>query len=166
MRSQGLVSLDSICYGGVASKPAMRRLIDSKLRRGELVAVEFEGAGACRHWARPETLALELETAPNRVHILSPFDPLVCQRKRLSLFFGYEHRFEAYLPAHRRVLGYFACPVLAGDRIVAALDLKTDRARRQLRVEKWTWMIKRPPRALPAGIEAALHSFERFQLAG
>ena len=99
-----------------------------RTRRGELVPVDFEGAGACQHWARPETLALRLEPNPERVHILSPFDPLVCQRKRLSIFFDYEHRFEAYLPASQRVLGYFACPVLAGDRIVAALDLKTDRA--------------------------------------
>ncbi|HEV2442537.1 MAG TPA: winged helix DNA-binding domain-containing protein [Steroidobacteraceae bacterium] len=166
LRSQGLVSLDSVCYGGVAGKAAIRRLIELKVRRGELVPVDFEGAGACQHWARPEALALEVDTTPTRVHILSPFDPLVCQRKRLSLFFDYEHRFEAYLPAHRRVLGYFACPVLAGDRIIAALDLKTDRATRQLRVEKWTWMVKRPPRALRTAIETALHSFERFQLAG
>lgn len=166
LRSQGLVSLDSVCYGGVAGRPAIRRLIEKKVRRGALVAVDFEGAGPCLHWAQPATLDLELEPNPERVHILSPFDPLVCQRKRLSLFFDYEHRFEAYLPAHRRVLGYFACPVLAGDRIVAALDLKTDRAKGRLRVQKWTWMIKRPPRPLRAAIEAALHSFERFQLAG
>ena len=165
LRSQGLVSLDSVCYGGVASRPAMRRLIESKVRRGELVAVHFDGAGSCQHWARPDTLDLEAAVTPTRVHILSPFDPLVCQRKRLSLFFDYEHRFEAYLPAHRRVLGYFACPVLAGDRIVAAIDLKADRAARQLRVRKWTWMVKRPPRELRASIDAALHSFERFQLA-
>src|SRR6185437_8227602 len=165
LRSQGLVSLDSVCYSGIASRPAIRRLIEVKARRGELVPVEFEGAGACQHWARPETLDLQPETGFSRVHILSPFDPLVCQRKRLSLFFDYEHRFEAYLPAHRRVLGYFACPVLAGDRIVAALDLKADRARRRLQVQKWTWMVKRHPRALRAAIEAALHSFERFQLA-
>jgi hypothetical protein len=136
-----------------------------RTRRGELVAVDFEGAGACQHWARPETLALQLEPGTARVHILSPFDPLVCQRKRLSVFFGYEHRFEAYLPASQRLLGYFACPVLAGGRIVAALDLKTDRAGRQLRVQKWTWMLKRPPLALRAAIDGALHSFERFQLA-
>ena len=165
LRSQALVSLDSVCYGGVASRPAIRRLIETKVRRGELVAVDFEGAGACQHWARRETLDLRVETDPARVHVLSPFDPLVCQRKRLSLFFDYEHRFEAYLPAHRRVLGYFACPVLAGDRIVAALDLKTDRDRGRLQVRKWTWMVQRPPRALRATIEAALHSFERFQLA-
>jgi hypothetical protein len=164
LRSQGLVSLDSVCYGGVASRPAIRLLIEMRVRRGELVPVEFRGAGACQHWARPETLDLKLETGPARVHILSPFDPLVCQRKRLNLFFDYEHRFEAYLPPPRRVLGYFACPVLVGDRIVAAIDMKTDRAARQLRVQQWTWMVKRPPRALRAAIEAALHSFEHFQL--
>ena len=165
LRSQGLVSLDSVCYGGIASKPAIRRLIEAKARRHEIVPVDFAGADAGQHWARPETLDLELETNPARVHILSPFDPLVLQRKRLSLFFDYEHRFEAYLPPRQRVFGYFACPVLAGDRIVAALDLKTDRELGQLRIQKWTWMLKRPPRALRANIEAALHSFERFQLA-
>ena len=165
LRSQGLISLDSICYGGIASRPAMRRLIEMKARRGELIPVDFDGAGECRHWARPETLDIQPEINPTRVHILSPFDPLVLQRRRLQLFFGYEHRFEAYLPPQRRVLGYFACPVLAGDRIVAALDLKTDRAEHRLRVQKWTWMVKRPPRALRAAIDGALHSFERFQLA-
>ena len=170
LRSQGLISLDSICYGGarapVARRAAVRQLIDAKLHRGELVAVDFEGAGSSQHWARPETLDRKVEISPLRAHILSPFDPLVCQRKRLHRFFDYEHRFEAYLPAHQRVLGYFACPVLAGDRIVAALDLKTDRALGRLQVRQWTWMIKRPPRPLRAAIEAALHSFERFQLAG
>ncbi|MGH8299478.1 MAG: winged helix-turn-helix domain-containing protein [Steroidobacteraceae bacterium] len=165
-RSQGLVSLDSICYGGIARRVAIRPLIESKVRRGELIPIDFDGAGPCQHWAPPEALDCKIEISPMRVHILSPFDPLVCQRQRLQLFFDYEHRFEAYLPAHRRVLGYFACPVLAGDRIVAALDLKADRAQRQLQVRQWTWMIKRPPRALRAAIEAALHSFERFQLAG
>src|SRR5947209_13756194 len=72
------------------------------------------------------------------VHILSPFDPLVIQRKRTKLFFDYEHRFEAYVPKHKRVLGYFALPVLVGDEIVAAVDLKTDRQNRKLLVEQWT----------------------------
>lgn len=166
LRSQGLVSLDSICYGGVARRAAIRQLIEAKVRRGELVAVDFDGAGSSQHWAEPEALEREIEVSPGRVRILSPFDPLVCQRKRLHLFFDYEHRFEAYLPAHRRVLGYFACPVLAGDRIVAALDLKAERMQRQLQVRKWTWMIKRPSRPLRAAVDDALHAFEAFQLAG
>ena len=74
------------------------------------------------------------------VHILSPFDPLIIQRKRLNLFFGYEHRFEAYVPKEKRVFGYFALPVLVGDEIVAALDLKTDREKGKLLIQKWTWV--------------------------
>jgi uncharacterized protein YcaQ len=54
------------------------------------------------------------------------------QRKRLQLFFGYEHRFEAYVPKAKRVYGYFALPVLVGDEIVAAIDLKTDREQGKL----------------------------------
>lgn len=88
--------------------------MESKARRGELVPVALEGCESGAHWARPDALELKAGIDPMRVSILSPFDPLVCQRKRLHLFFDYEHRFEAYLPAHRRVLGYFACPVLAG----------------------------------------------------
>ena len=81
------------------------------------------------------------------MHILSPFDPLVIQRKRLALFFDYQHRFEAYVPKDKRVFGYFACPVLVGTEIVAALDLKTDRARQKLLIQKWTWVGKGAARA-------------------
>ena len=86
------------------------------------------------------------------------------QRKRLELFFDYDHRFEAYVPKEKRVFGYFALPVLVGDRIVAALDLKTDRARRKLLVQKWTW-IGKGVRSTKRRIEEELHRFEEFQLA-
>ena len=99
------------------------------------------------------------------VHILNPFDPLVLQRKRLNLFFGYEHRFEAYLPPEKRVFGYFAQPVLIGDEIVAAIDLKTDRSRGKLLLQKWTWVAKGARAERRRLIEEALHRFERFQLA-
>ena len=66
------------------------------------------------------------------MHILSPFDPLVIQRKRTELFFGYGHRFEAYVPKEKRRFGYFALPVLVGEDIVAAIDLKTDRKSRPI----------------------------------
>ena len=93
-----------------------------------------------------------------------PFDPLVIQRKRLSLLFGYDHRFEAYVPKEKRVLGYFALPVLAGDRIVAAIDLKTDRAAGKLLIQQWTWVGEGNEPAHKPPIEEALHRFERFQL--
>jgi uncharacterized protein YcaQ len=163
LRSQGIVSLDSACYLDPRRKPALRRLIEAKLRRNELIAVQVEGSGL-EQWARPESLEVSSEPVAERIHILSPFDPLVLQRKRLQLFFGYEHRFEAYLPKAQRRFGYFAQPVLAGDEIVAAIDLKTDRERQKLVVQQWTW-FGRNSRRHKARIEEALQGFERFQLA-
>jgi uncharacterized protein YcaQ len=103
------------------------------------------------------------------VHILSPFDPLIIQRKRAELFFGYGHRFEAYVPKEKRVFGYFALPVLVGDDIVAAIDLKTDRQNRKLLMQKWNWVGKGAARGgariYKRRIEEELDRFERFQLA-
>ena len=179
LSSQGIVSIESACHLDAPGKPAVRRVIESRTRRGELIPVEFPGSGKMQHWARPETLAAIVDSAVDNargdntgandprewVHILSPFDPLVIQRKRLALFFDYQHRFEAYVPKDKRVFGYFACPVLVGTEIVAALDLKTDRARQKLLIQKWTWVGKGAARAHRKLIEPALHRFERFQLA-
>jgi uncharacterized protein len=168
LRAQGVVSLDSICHLDAPSKPSVRRLVEARMRRKELVPVALDGAGKQEHWARPETL--ESASEPSElVHILSPFDPLIIQRKRTHLFFGYEHRFEAYVPKEKRVFGYFALPVLVGDDIVAALDLKTDRRSRKLLLQKWNWVGNGAQRGarkdLKRRIEEALHRFERFQLA-
>jgi uncharacterized protein YcaQ len=164
LRAQGLVSLDSICHLDAPRKAAIRKLIAARVRRKELVPVSVEGAGRVEHWTQPGLLDAPPPAAA-MVHLLSPFDPLVIQRKRLALLFDYEHRFEAYVPKEKRVFGYFALPVLVDDRIVAAIDLKTDRERGKLKVQKWTWIGKVPRAALKPRIEDELHRFERFQLA-
>ncbi len=165
LRAQGLVSLDSVCHLNAPRKAAIRRLIAQQVRRKALVPVAIEGAEKVEHWARPEALDGAPGGSEPVVHILSPFDPLIIQRKRLKLFFGYEHRFEAYVPKAKRVFGYFALPVLVDDAIVAAIDLKTDRENRKLLVQKWTWLGGRRGRDVKARIDDALHRFERFQLA-
>ncbi len=163
------MSLDSICHLDAPSKAAIRRLIEARVRRKELVPVALEGAGKQEHWARPEALEDTGANASELVHILSPFDPLIIQRKRTHLFFDYEHRFEAYVPKEKRRFGYFALPVLVGEDIVAALDLKTDRKSRKLLMQKWNWVGSGAARAarrdLKRRIEEELHRFERFQLA-
>jgi uncharacterized protein YcaQ len=170
LRAQGLVSLDSICHLDAPSKPAVHRLIERRVRRGELVPVALEGAGKIAHWAAPDTLENREGEGSALVHILSPFDPLIIQRKRTHLFFDYEHRFEAYVPKEKRQFGYFALPVLVGCDIVAALDLKTDRQNRKLLMQKWNWVGNgkaakgEARKALKRTIEEELHRFERFQL--
>ena len=164
LRAQGLVSLDSICHLDAPRKAAILALIDARVRCGHLLPAAIEGAGKSAHWLEAQTLDEIAEPPEELTHILSPFDPLIIQRKRLKLFFDYDHRFEAYVPREKRVLGYFALPVLVGDQIVAAIDLKTDREKQQLRVQQWTWVGAGSARRHKKRIEEALHRFERFQL--
>jgi uncharacterized protein len=171
LRSQGVVSLDSICHLDAPSKAAVRRVIEARVRKKELLPVAIDGAGKQEHWVRPEVLEVTGEGAGGLVHILSPFDPLIIQRKRTELIFGYGHKFEAYVPKAKRVFGYFALPVLVDDEIVAALDLKTDRQNKKLLMQKWNWVgpgnkAKGETRkALKRRIEEELDRFETFQLA-
>jgi uncharacterized protein YcaQ len=168
LRAQGIVSLDSICHLDAPSKAATRRLVESRVRAKSLVPVALEGAAKQEHWAEPGTLEAASDRGSELVHILSPFDPLIIQRKRTELFFGYGHRFEAYVPKEKRLFGYFALPVLVGGDIVAAIDLKTDRKAGTLLVQKWSWVgngaRRGARRDLKRRIEEELHRFERFQL--
>jgi uncharacterized protein YcaQ len=171
LRAQGVVSLDSICHLDAPSKAAVRRVIEARVRSKELLPVALEGAGKQEHWVQPDVLDVEGEGAAPLVHILSPFDPLIIQRKRTELIFGYGHKFEAYVPKAKRVYGYFALPVLVDDEIVAALDLKTDRQNKKLLMQKWNWvgLGKKASgdvrKALKRRIEEELDRFEKFQLA-
>jgi uncharacterized protein len=73
------------------------------------------------------------EFAP-RTALLSPFDRLVFDRRRLEEIFGFEYLLEMYKPAAKRRWGYFALPILHGDRFVGKLDAKADRKAGVLRV--------------------------------
>lgn len=77
-----------------------------------------------------------LDGAPfaGRAALLSPFDRLVADRKRLAELFAYEYLLEMYKPAAKRRWGYYALPVLYGDRLVGKLDATADRSAGVLRV--------------------------------
>ncbi len=97
-------------------------------------------SGAARPgWIRPADLELaaRLETVrPRRDRgvLLSPFDPVLWDRSRVQLLFGFHQMLEIFKPAPQRIYGYYCLPVLAGDRLVARFDLKADRKRGILEV--------------------------------
>ena len=104
---------------------------------GALVEVEVEGAGPGRTrrlLARPD-ICEQAERAcdpPGGVRVLSPFDPLLRDRKRAEWLFGFRYRIEIFVPEKNREYGYYVFPLLEGDRLIGRIDMR--RRNGQLRV--------------------------------
>lgn len=117
----------------------VRELVES----GRVVEVPVEG------WEAPGLAAVESlprleEVAAGRLRatlttLLTPFDPLVWDRERARMLFGFDYTIECYTPAPKRRFGYFSLPVLHRGRLVGRLDAKAHRKDRRFEVKRMVW---------------------------
>jgi uncharacterized protein YcaQ len=138
------------------------------LAAGEICEIEIQCAakGALRKvFVFPRTLeeAGNLPEAPARVRVLSPFDPMLRDRKRAERLFGFHYRIEVFVSEARRQYGYYVFPVLEGERLIGRVDMKAFRNEDRLNIRAfWPEQNVRPSKGRLKKLEAEFDRMARF----
>jgi uncharacterized protein len=153
-RAYGVATLaDLDDYWRLRDQRGVARAVADLVDEGELQPVRVEGwlrgNSPAQAWMHRDAV---LPRSVDAAALLTPFDPAVWFRDRAERLFDFSYRIEIYVPAPQRRFGYYSLPVLVGERIVARIDLKADRAASVLRVQSAWW---EPERGADAAERAA-----------
>ncbi len=109
------------------------------------------------------TAAAELPTPPKRIRTISPFDPVIRDRKRLTRLFNFDYRIEVFVPAAKRKYGYYVFPLLEGDRFIGRIDMKHFRDDGDLRISGiWLEDKMKPSKNRLQKLDSELERLRRF----
>lgn len=129
-------------FWDAVSPAEARAWAETNGHRLQSVLVAPAGGGKPRPslaWRHLEDLLVGLPEPPPRLRFLSPFDPVVRDRKRALRLFGFDYRFEAFVPKPQRKYGYYVLPLLEGDRMAGRACMKFHRDRGCLAVNNLWW---------------------------
>jgi hypothetical protein len=148
--------------------PAARRWCAQARQEGRLVEVMVESADdskprkafASADW--PANIG-QLNEPPRQLRLLSPFDPVLRDRRRTLRLFNFDYRFEGFVPAAKRRYGYYVLPMLEADQLVGRVDPRFDRERGELMINRVWWERGiRPTRARQRALSEALDRLADF----
>lgn len=141
---------------------------EKALANGTIVTAQLEasdGQPSRPTFTTPDALASlgNLTPATSRLRILSPFDPMLRDRKRALRLFGFDYRIEIFVPEPQRKYGYYVFPVLEGERLVGRIDMKAFQAEDCLKVKAY-WPEKglKLSKGREVKLQAELHRMARF----
>jgi uncharacterized protein YcaQ len=144
-------------YGAPQWKGSLRKAVQRAKERLTSAHV----AGTDWFWPAEEAVPGRSGAPEERVRLLAPFDPVVWDRRRFELFWRWQYRFEAYTPAAKRKLGYYALPLLWRDQVVGWGNLSFIDGRLSASLG---YVTGKPPsaRAYKRGLEEELAQMQRF----
>ncbi len=129
IRSFALTSLPEIVYLRKGIKKIVQTVLNELLEDKKIVAVQVEGIDHQLFYSTKQHLQNLPPTAttPKLVHLLSPFDNAIIQRKRIAQLFDFQYKIECYIPKNKRVNGYFSLPILWNTQFMGQVDAKAER---------------------------------------
>jgi len=134
--------------------------------RGDIVPVDVEGLRGKRFVIREEVELLEdPPEAPPSVAFLSPFDPIVWDRRLLGDLFGFDYVWELFVPPAKRRWGWYVLPIVFRDRLVGRFEPRIDRENAQVQVLDLWWEPGFAPgraKGLADAMREALRAYLRF----
>lgn len=137
----------------------VKKELEKMAQDGQLTTVTVEGVKAAHYMLPDQQTDISLD---NEVFILSPFDVLNVFRHRLKDFFNFDYQIECFVPAPKRLYGYFSLPILAGDTFIARMDAKADRKEQVLIVHNLHFEDVDPAPVIVERLIQSLKDFMRF----
>jgi len=161
LQSNGLGQTSEISYLLRNTKPLVTTALQAMVSSRELLQLSV---GDNSYYALPDSMELlNKPLSRSKLKILSPFDNLVIQRKRMQALFNFDYLIECYVPEPKRKYGYFSLPILWDGKLVARMDCRTDRKKSLLHIHHLAlepWLIKTDDFA--HALYKELESFLRF----
>ncbi len=164
IHANGLMKAREIGHLLTIPKDTLQKILAELIESGELLAVRIKELESEIYYASKEKMdAFQAGRRKKQFKILSPFDNLVIQRKRMKDLFDFDYTIECYVPAAKRKVGYFSLPLLWGTDFIGQIDLKADRKRKVLIVNNLVWEknVINKEKVFPI-LKTALNEFRDF----
>ena len=159
IKAQGIVTLNEICYLRKNIKPTVKKILQELVENKDIQPIQVDNYNEIYY----TTIANPITSTNNSLHILSPFDNLTIQRKRLKTIFNFEFQLECYVPEKKRKFGYYTLPILFGEEFVARLDAKADRKTKLFTIKNiWFESSFQPSEEFYKEMASKLHSYSTF----